>query len=91
MMTEPSSSDDHSTPANQGAQSIHADDSAGIRRRVHAIGARVRRARESVQRASNGTTSYIKSEPRKAMFIAFALGAALAAVVSLFVRSRGED
>lgn len=91
MITETLSSDDSGTLSNKGARSIGDDDNTGIRRGAHAIGARVQQARERAQRASNGTANYIKNEPMKAMFIAVALGAALAAVIGLMARSGGKD
>jgi ElaB/YqjD/DUF883 family membrane-anchored ribosome-binding protein len=91
MITETLSSDDSGVLSNKGAQSIRHDDTAGIRHGAHAMRARVRQARESARRASNGTANYIKNEPGKAMLIAFALGAALVAVLRLMPRWGGED
>jgi ElaB/YqjD/DUF883 family membrane-anchored ribosome-binding protein len=46
--------------------------------------------REAAQRVSDGTVSYIKGEPVKAMLIAAATGAALMAMVSLMSASRNR-
>lgn len=91
MVVETSPPDDAGTSPNPRPRSVHDEDSGAIPRGVHAIRARVKRARESVQHASNGTANYIKNEPGKAMLIAFALGAALVAVMSLVARSRSEE
>ncbi len=46
--------------------------------------------RESAQRASEGTVSYIKGEPVKAMLIAAATGATLMGLLSLMTSSRNR-
>ena len=87
MVTETPSLADAGSSSEQAAQSIHADASARGRRGAHAARARIRQARESAQRASRDTANYIKNEPIKAMLIAFAVGAALSAVVGRVFRS----
>lgn len=46
--------------------------------------------REQAQKASDGTLSYIRAQPVKAVLIAAAGGAALAAVIGLLARSRRD-
>lgn len=46
---------------------------------------------DGAARATDSTVSYIKDEPVKAMLIAAATGAALAALMSLLSRSRRGD
>jgi ElaB/YqjD/DUF883 family membrane-anchored ribosome-binding protein len=90
MNTETSSLDDGSSPSDQAAQSIHAEASARGRRGADEVRARIRQARESARRASQGTVNYVKNEPMKAVLIALAVGAALSVVVGRMRRSRDD-
>jgi len=83
MNPDVSSVDNGSTPSGQKARSIHADASKRVRRGVDSVRARGRRLTAGARRVSQGASKYARNEPIKALFIAFAVGAALSAVVSL--------
>ena len=83
MNPDVSSVDNGSTPSGQKARSIHADASKRVRRGVDSVRVRGRRLTAAARRASQGASKYARNEPIKALFIAFAVGAALSAVVSL--------
>jgi ElaB/YqjD/DUF883 family membrane-anchored ribosome-binding protein len=74
--------------AGQAAPS--ADEASTLTAGVDAVQARIHRARDNAQHASNATAKYIRSEPIKSLLIAGAVGAALMAVVKLAVRLRGS-
>lgn len=65
----------------------HAGDYA--RRGVHAVREGSLALRDKAYRASDSTVGYIKDEPIKAILVAAAAGAAIAAIVG-YVRSRGR-
>jgi ElaB/YqjD/DUF883 family membrane-anchored ribosome-binding protein len=88
MNPDISSVDNGSIPSGQKARSIHADASGRVRRGVDSVRTRARRLTAGARRVSDGASNYAKNEPIKALFIAFAVGAALSAVVSLINRPR---
>ena len=59
------------------------------RRGVHAVRDGSLALRDKAYRASDSTVGYIKDEPIKAILVAAAAGAAIAAIVG-YVRSRGR-
>ena len=65
--------------------------SAMAQRGMDAVRDGSQQLRDKALRASDGTVSYIKDEPVKAMLIAAATGAALMAMASLMSRSRNRD
>jgi ElaB/YqjD/DUF883 family membrane-anchored ribosome-binding protein len=90
MTPDVSSVDDGSTSSGHEARSIHADASKRVRHGIDSVRARARRLTAGARRASEGASKYAKNDPIKALFIAFAVGAALSAVVSLINRPRDE-
>jgi ElaB/YqjD/DUF883 family membrane-anchored ribosome-binding protein len=91
MNPDVSSVDNGGTPSGQEARSIHDDASKRVRRGVDSVRAPARRLTAGARRASDGALNYVKNEPIKALFIAFAVGATLSAVVSLINRPRDSD
>ena len=61
---------------------------AMARRGVDAVRDTSQHLRDRAHRASEGTVTYIRGEPVKAMLIAAATGAALMALIGLMTRSR---
>jgi len=88
MDTNTSSVDNGRSPSDPEARPIHANASKRVRRGVDSVRARARRLTAGARSASEGASNYVKNEPIKALFIAFSVGAALSAVVSLINRSR---
>jgi ElaB/YqjD/DUF883 family membrane-anchored ribosome-binding protein len=88
MNPNTSSVGDDRAPSDPEAPPIHADASARVRRGVDSVRARARRLTAGARDASEGAAAYVKNEPMKALFIAFAVGVALSAVVSLINRLR---
>ncbi len=87
-MHSSTSVDNGRTPSDPEARPIHADVSKRVGRGVDSVRARARRLTAGARSASEGASNYVRNEPMKALFIAFAVGAALSAVVSLMNRSR---
>lgn len=56
-------------------------------RSADALRASTAHLRQTARRASDGTVAYIRKEPLKAMLIAVAAGAAVAALISLITRT----
>jgi len=71
----------------------HASDqvSAMARHGMDSVRETAHQLRLKAERASEGTTSYIRHEPVKSVLIAAATGAALMALVSLVARSRSHN
>jgi ElaB/YqjD/DUF883 family membrane-anchored ribosome-binding protein len=88
MNPDTSSLDNGRVPSDPEARPIHADAGARVRRGVDSVRARARRLTAGARSASEGASTYVKNEPIKALLIAFAVGGALSAVVSLINRSR---
>lgn len=90
MNPQASSVDNGGILPDQEVRSIRADASKRVRRGVDSVRGRARRLSAGARRASKNASDYVKNEPIKAMLIAFAVGAALSAVVSLMTRSRDQ-
>ncbi len=90
MNAKTPSVDDGGTAPDREARFINANTSTGTWRGVDAVRGRARRLTAGARRLSGSAADYVKGEPMKAILIAFAVGAALSAVLSLMSRSRDE-
>jgi ElaB/YqjD/DUF883 family membrane-anchored ribosome-binding protein len=90
MNAKTPSVDDGGTASDREARFIHADSGTRAPRGVDALRGRARRLTARARRFSGSAAEYVEGEPMKAILIAFAVGAALGAVVSLMRRSRAE-
>jgi ElaB/YqjD/DUF883 family membrane-anchored ribosome-binding protein len=88
MNPNTSSVDNGHTPSDPQARSTLADASERVRRGVDSVRARARRLTAGARSASQGASNYVRNEPIKALLIAFAVGAAVSALVGLMNRSR---
>jgi ElaB/YqjD/DUF883 family membrane-anchored ribosome-binding protein len=88
MNPDVSSVDNGHTPSDPEARPTYADASDRVRRGVDSVRARARRLTARARSVCEGAANYVRNEPIKALFISFAVGAALSAVISLINRSR---
>jgi ElaB/YqjD/DUF883 family membrane-anchored ribosome-binding protein len=88
MNPHTSSVDNARIQSDPQARPIHAGAGERVRRRVDSVRARARRLTAGARSASQGASNYAKNEPIKALLIAFAVGAAVSALVGLINRSR---
>jgi ElaB/YqjD/DUF883 family membrane-anchored ribosome-binding protein len=90
MNAKTPSVDDGGTASDREARFIHPDTGTRASRGVDALRGRARRLTARARRFSGSAADYVEGEPMKAILIAFAVGAALGAVLSLMRRSREE-
>ena len=90
MNSRTTSVDNGGAASDPAVRSIHADTGKRVWRGAGSVRGRARRLTAGARRASEGASSYVKSEPMKAILIAFAVGAALGVVMSLTSRLRRE-
>jgi hypothetical protein len=91
MNLKPASVDKGGTASDQDVQSIPADVHGRVWRGADSVRGRAGRLTAGARRGCKGASNFARSEPIKALLIAFAVGAALSAVVSLMSRSPDEN